>query len=89
MPVAMDPLEVVCTGSSETLFRPCVDCGLYTGRFCDHCLAADRIPSEKWAPNQHTPLCSTCDNRHNKCRFCRGIHMARSFAKGSSMPSTF
>ena len=51
----------------------CVDCGLNTGRFCDHCFAKDRIPSEEWAPNQLTPLCSKCESRWDACRFCRGV----------------
>eukprot|EP00975_Prorocentrum_lima_P040090 8421035-Prorocentrum_lima.AAC.1 len=42
--------------------RPCVDCGLMTGRFCDWCLAADRLPGEVRAAGQMTPLCSHCDN---------------------------
>ena len=56
--VAMPAMEVLAAGSATMLCRPCVDCGLYTGRFCDHCLAKDRIPSEEWAPGQLTPLCS-------------------------------
>ena len=31
--------------------RPCVDCGRVTGNFCEYeCLAAIRIPKERWAP---------------------------------------
>ena len=51
--------------SPDMLLRSCVDCGLRTGRFCDHCLAEDRVPNEVWASGQHTPLCSHCDNEHN------------------------
>ena len=80
-------LEVLCFGDTETLHRPCVDCGHYTGRYCDYCLAADRIPNETWAPGQATPLCSSCDNRYDKCHDCRGIRMARPCAWGSSTPS--
>ena len=75
-------LEILCFGDTETLTRPCVDCGRYTGRYCDYCLAANRIPSETWAPGQATPLCSSCDGRYDKCHYCRGIHMARPFAWG-------
>ncbi len=65
-------MTVLCGGDADTLNRPCVDCGLYTGRYCDYCLAASRIPTETWIDNQHTPLCSKCDNRFGKCHFCRG-----------------
>ena len=66
-------MEVVCTGTAKMLCRPCVDCGLYTGRYCDHCKAIERIPSEQWAEGQMTPLCSRCDWDSGKCRFCRGV----------------
>ena len=78
-------LEVFVVGSKEVLCRPCVDCGLYTGRFCDYCYAADRIPDEKWERGQLTPLCSYCDNRYDACHFCRGVHMARPFAWGRKL----
>ena len=73
MDQATGQLEVLAMGSVTMLCRPCVGCGLYTGRFCDHCLAKDRIPSEEWAHNQHMPLCSGCDLRWGACRFCRGV----------------
>ena len=66
-------VEGLAAGSKAMLNRPCVDCGLYTGRHCDHCLARYRIPSEEWAHGQHTPLCSGCDNKWDSCRFCRGV----------------
>lgn len=69
---AMARLEILAEGTTEMLNRPCVDCGQVTGRFCDHCHAEMRVPQEEWAPGQHTPLCSTCDNTHNACHFCRG-----------------
>ena len=65
-------MQVLATGSEEMLNRPCVDCGLITGRFCDYCLASDRMPGEVWAAGQMTPLCSYCDNKHDACHFCRG-----------------
>ena len=40
----MVPLEAFGAGSAEMFNRPCVDCGLVTGRFCDYCMAADRLP---------------------------------------------
>ncbi|OLP89578.1 hypothetical protein AK812_SmicGene28942 [Symbiodinium microadriaticum] len=63
--------------STEELCRPCVDCGLYTGCYCDgndwgDCFAADRLPRERWANNQRTPLCTACDRRFGMCHFCRG-----------------
>ena len=30
-------LEVLCVGDRALLCRPCVDCGLRTGRYCDFC----------------------------------------------------
>ena len=65
-------MEVLACGSEEQLLRPCVDCGLITGRFCDYCLAETRVPSEEWAENQMTPLCSRCDWKHGACHYCRG-----------------
>ena len=62
--------------------RPCVDCGQVTGCWCDFCWAAERVPSEVWRPRQQTPLCTACDRRHERCHFCRGVHMARPFAWG-------
>ena len=70
-PVPGDPLEIMAMGPREILFRPCVDCGLWTGYFCDWCEAADRMPGEEWAEGQFTPLCTYCEGRHGKCHFCR------------------
>ena len=66
-------MEVLAWGDEKMLVRPCVDCGLMTGRYCDWCRAADRCPNEQWADGQMTPLCSYCDNMHDACRFCRGL----------------
>ena len=65
-------MEVLAVGDESMLIRPCVDCGLKTGRFCDYCLAETRLPNEKWCDGQMTPLCSRCDNKYDKCHFCRG-----------------
>ena len=62
---------VLAVGDREMLCRPCVDCGLRTGCFCDWCLAADRLPDEKWAAGQLTPLCTHCDREYGACHFCR------------------
>ena len=66
-------MEVLAWGDEKMLVRPCVDCGLMTGRYCDWCRAADRCPNEQWADGQMTPLCSYCDNMHDACHFCRGL----------------
>ena len=78
-------LEVFAVGSKEVLCRPCVDCGLYTGCFCDYCYGADRIPDEYWEQGQLTPLCTNCDNRYDACHYCRGVHMARPSAWGRKL----
>ena len=67
------PMRVLASGEPSMLCRPCVDCGLRTGCFCDHCLAEARCPDEKWAPGQMTPLCSKCDTRYDSCHYCRGV----------------
>ena len=77
-------LEILAVGEEEDLTRPCVDCGLYTGRYCDYCFAARRIPSEEWSRGQRTPLCSRCDNRWNACHFCRGLHWCTPAAWGTA-----
>ena len=61
-------------GDYDVLCRPCVDCGKRTGRYCDRCFAADRLPKEVWAAGQRTPLCTSCDNEYDECHFCRGLH---------------
>ena len=73
---AAERIEVLAWGSPRTLTRPCVDCGLVTGRYCDWCFAASRLPDERWAPGQRTLLCSNCDNRFDACHFCRGVMWA-------------
>ena len=65
-------MEVVAWGDEDLLARPCVDCGLITGVFCDFCVAKDRLPGEEWCDNQHTPLCSKCDRKHGRCHYCWG-----------------
>ena len=75
-------MRVYCSGTNTELFRPCVDCGLYTGRFCDYCLASERIPSEKWAKGQRTPFCGKCEDLREACHYCLGVHLARPFAQG-------
>ena len=78
-------MEILAVGTPEMLCRPCVDCGLWTGRFCDYCLAKDRIPSEQWADNQPTPLCSRCDNKWDSCHVCRRVHFCTPPAHGAKL----
>ena len=66
-------LEVLAHGEPETLVRGCVGCGLMTGSYCDLCFAEVRVPTERWAARQMTPLCSTCDNAYGRCHDCRGL----------------
>ena len=66
-------LEIYAYGDVEMLFRPCVDCGLYTGSYCDYCMAEHRDPTGVYAEGQMTPLCSSCDNKYGECRYCREV----------------
>ena len=66
-------MEVLAVGDERLLVRPCVDCGLITGGYCDYCLAEMHAPDEEWCENQHTPLCSKCDIQYYACHFCRGL----------------
>ena len=68
----LSSMQVLCHDDTKTLCRPCVDCGLYTGRYCDFCQAESRLPNEVWARGQMTPLCSVCDNQRRRCHFCAG-----------------
>ena len=81
-------LTTLSVGHKDELCRPCVDCGLFTGRFCDGqefeaagtpCFAKARLPSETWVDNQRTPLCSQCDWRYEKCHYCRGVRSCAPF----------
>ena len=65
-------MTVTCWGDGDMLCRPCVDCGRFTGNFCENdCLAASRIPTERWAGGQRTPHCTHCERRYGVCHFCR------------------
>ena len=86
--MARYPMEVLAWGDEDMLCRPCVDCGLYTGRFCDWCYAVERLPDEEWAEGQHTPLCSRCDNKHYACHFCRGLLWATPPSHGTHVSAT-
>ena len=61
------PMEVLAVGDAETLNRPCVDCSLVTGCFCDWCYAVERDPDSRWVLGQHTPLCTACDRKYGRC----------------------
>ena len=79
--------EALCVGDADQLLQPCVDCGRVTGNFCEttlqqghalwqggSCFVADHVRGSDWAPNQRTPLCTECEERHGACRFCRKVH---------------
>ena len=68
------------------LIQPCVDCGLWTGRFCDYCLAEQRMPDSFWEPGQRTPLCSRCDNLRDACHYCLGVSWCAPAPHGSRCP---
>ena len=86
----VEELHVLSTISTsgaheQSLSRPCVDCGLCTGNFCETllqqgkerwqggvCYAENRVPTERWAPEQRTPLCTHCERKWGVCHFCRG-----------------
>ena len=40
VPVPGETLTVAAVGNKEMFLRPCVDCGLITGSFCDECTVA-------------------------------------------------
>ena len=80
--IVMAEMEIIAHSEIEILCRPCVDCGQKTGCYCDNCKAKDRVPSEKWADNQQTPLCTECDRKYDECHFCRGLHWCRPFEHG-------
>ena len=79
-------LEVVQVAPQHVLHRPCADCGLRTGSWCDYCFALAWFPEEHWAPNQHTPLCIACDYNHGRCHFCRGQLWVAPAANGGIAP---
>jgi len=76
-------LQVLAAGTIQLLCRPCVDCRRVTGRFCDNCYAADRMPEQTWADNQLTPFCSRCEATHDRCRYCRRDLAARTPRTGT------
>ena len=55
-------------------YRPCVDCGLQTGCYCEHCNAKDRMPDQTWSPGQATPLCTLCDSMRGACHYCLDLY---------------
>ena len=82
-------ITVISAGDPETLCRPCVDCGLKTGYFCDGaeleggfaCIASDRIPAETWCDGQRTPFCRPCEDKMVSCNFCRGTPWCQPFTR--------
>ena len=84
------PFEVMAwarEGEEHLFWRPCVDCGLRTGGFCDGCFASTRLPLETWIAGQRTPLCTDCDRRHGGlCHYCRGLSWATPPTRGPERP---
>ena len=84
------PFEVMAwarEGEEHLFWRPCVDCGLRTGCFCDGCFASTRLPLETWKAGQRTPLCTDCDRRHGGlCHYCRGLSWATPPTRGPGRP---
>ena len=86
---AADTLEVFAAGSVEDLPKPCVECGLVTGNFCDElelktgfkCLAEKRIPALSWVKGQRTPFCTGCERKLGSCYFCRGVPSCTPFTR--------
>ena len=54
-----------------SLIRPCVDCGLLTGRYCDFCELSDRDADAVSDCGRTTPLCSFCEDVFGRCHLCR------------------
>ena len=78
----MATLTVECfSESADQLVQPCVDCGLWTGNWCE-CFGQQWMPNSTWEPGQHTPLCTCCENRHGKCHYCRRVQWCTPFAWG-------
>ena len=87
MATKTDVLEILQVAPWQLLFRACVDCGLRTGCWCDGCFGAHRFPEEEWDDNQHTPLCTSCDNEYGCCHYCRGQRWATPPPHGPSVPT--
>ena len=47
------------------------------------------MPSEKWAENQQTPLCTACDRKYGACHFCKKLHWCTPPEHGGSLPVGF
>ena len=86
MATKTDVLEILQVAPWQLLFRACVDCGLRTGCWCDGCFGAHRFPEEEWDDKQHTPLCTSCDNKYGCCHYCRGQRWATPPPHGPSVP---
>ena len=71
---SMVSLEIKSWGDFETLCKPCVDCGKWTGNWCElECLASACDPNGQSADGQITPHCTECDRKYGMCHFCRGL----------------
>ena len=74
------------TANSSTMCRPCTDCGLVTGCFCDKCCAQARRPphwsTHRWQPLTTSPLCTHCDKKWAACHHCRRVSACSPFPHG-------
>jgi hypothetical protein len=92
---AAGELTILCFRDPAQLFRPCVDCGVRTGSFCETmaqvgqaewqggvCLAAHQMPTQDWAKDQRTPFCSSCEKQHGACHYCREVQDGKDKKQG-------
>ena len=73
MSIKLDYVTLETLASGDPCLMPCVDCGLLTKYFCDHCWGADHFPQDKWAYGLLIPLCHSCKQVDLQCHFCRGM----------------
>ena len=63
-------MTVYAVGDTSMLYRPCVDCGQYTGNWCEsECSAKLWLPDLPWADGQITPQCTACEQQFVYCHY--------------------
>ena len=79
------------TSGLEQVNRPCVDCGLVTGGWCEgrygQCPANHWIPTETWRANRSSPLCSKCEEHFLWCHLCRHVTWSRPASRPYGPPN--
>ena len=70
------------SANRSTLCRPCIDCGLVTGSFCDRCCVRPHWTTNRWQPGTTTPLCTHCDKKWSACHRCRAVSACSPFPHG-------